>query len=210
MPWDLAARRADSICSLVPSQAGHIDEGVDDVQPLFCCAVDGGDVVHGGAHSADDAFGLVLIKDIQGLLMALQGIDALLLVEHEDVNIVPIQLPAGLLYGFYGHLAGIGVGFGGDDTVVLAAAAHGLPEIGIGLVELGGVEEGDAAGHGVGQDGRALVQGQVLLQGAHGERAAAEAGDGEAGGAKRDILHPFNRGLRPCEGFLSPRWGMVL
>ena len=122
-------------------------------------------------HRADVALLLLLRQVLKGLLVAAQGVEALLLMEHEQVDVVPAHAGEGPFQRRLGRGAVPDIGLGADHVV--RRVLQRQLDVRIGAVQVGGVQEAQAALVGVHQQLRAVPGRHVPLQGRHGQRAEA-------------------------------------
>ena len=194
---------------------GHVVEGMADVSldpgvGEFQKAPDQGDVVGGGSDGPDDPPLPQIEQGVEGFPVSPQGIGALLLVEEEDVDHVPVQLPPRLVHRFEGQFAVPGVGFRGDeDGIGVLRPSESGPDQRIVRVILGGVDEIDPRIEGVGHHRRGLVRRQVPLHGRDGQGSEGDPRNGGQAGREdgfRDGGKLRSQGI-PSEGRPSARPG---
>jgi hypothetical protein len=153
------------------------------------------DGVRGGLADADVAHlarSDQLAEGTEGLLDGCVGVDAVLVVEVDDVDAQPLERAvdgladvlrtAVVAAGAHAVVVELVAELGGQHDLVAALGQHAgeQPLVGQGAVDVGGVEEGDAQVEGAVQRGGRLGVVEGAVPGAHAHAAQALGGDGEA------------------------------
>ena len=160
-------RGGDGVLHVLPgpvldADATHVDQRVDDVDHVETGrGPDAAAEVGADAHRADVPHFPLPGQVDEGFLVAPQRVKRFLLVEHEEVDVIPTHPHEGPLQRSLGRRLVVAVGLGADHVVrrVLQRQA----DVGIGAVKVGGIQEAHTPLVGVDQQVGPFPRGQVAL-----------------------------------------------
>ena len=171
------------------ADARHIVQRMDHVErgSLVCqcdSPLHGGDMMGRDPDRPDHSPFPQIKQGVESFPVAPQGVDALLFMEHKDVDIVPVQRASGFVHGGNGSRTVPYVCLGRDhDGVAVLGPAQSRTDMRIIPVILRGVEKIHPAVKRVGEELPRPFRTQIRLEGTYRQRPYGETGYwGEIGG----------------------------
>ena len=164
------------------ADARHIVQRMDHIErrSLVCQGertLHGGDMVGRDSDRPDHSPFPQVKQGIECLPVAAQGVDALLFVEHKDVDIVPVQRASGFVHGGKGPRSIPDVCLGRDHHVVaMLCLLQTGTDMRVVPVILRGIEKIHPTVKRVGKDLPGTLRTQIRLQRAYRERPDRQAG----------------------------------